>query len=170
MRTLKLITLLAVATVVPAAAQTVSPTATATATVLAQLTLTKTADMTFPGSFASAGTVYPSSPAKFDGSTDVGNSLSVSISLPSVLTRSGGATIPFSCGTTSGLFQGAGGDQPFNPNTALATTGPVNGTGAITVWVSSPFASVASDKCSVVLTGALKGVYTGTITTTVTVL
>jgi hypothetical protein len=166
-RSLALLALLAS----PLAAQTQAVPASITATILASLSLSKTSDMTFPPSLASAGLVSSNLTAIWTGATEAGNAVSVSFSLPTVLTKSGGATIPFTCGATSAALLGMGADNFFNPNTGIpsATQGAA---GTFTVQLSKPQGNNtgAADRCEVDLTGKLKGSYTGTVTLTVVVL
>ena len=159
---------LLVAAAVPAAAQnSQSVPATASVNLLASLTLTKVSDLNFGNHFASEGTIYATGPA-WSGTTDVGNAFSVSFAIPSVLTKAGGATVPFGCGSTSGTLQGTGADLTFDPNVGVASaTQGSSGQFGVLLGV---FTADPTGRCSTTLTGKPAGLYTGSITLTVAVL
>src|SRR5438477_9903571 len=96
----------------PLAAQTQTADARASVTVIAHLSVASTQNMILgspSGSFASAGVVTSSDPsaqpALWLGSSDPGNNIQVQFTtLPAALTSSSGASVPFSCGSQSGVI------------------------------------------------------------------
>jgi len=163
---------------VPLAAQSRSADARASTLVIANLTLVKTQDMTLgspSGNFAAAGFVTSSDvgaqPAQWNGSTDPGNNLQAQFTtLPSVLTGPGGSTVPFHCGTASGIISGGSGGGFFNPNLA-GISGPISSSGNFVVILGANGSPGPNDNnCDANLSGAHAGVYSATITLTITVL
>lgn len=146
--------------------------ADATATVVLQpyLTLQKTSDMSFGTHFGSDGIVYSETEARWDGTTDPGNTIRADFtSLPMQLDRvGGGGSVPVAYGNMSAVLVG-GGATPIVYN-------PASGSGAYTVGATSDFnvrlglAASAANGVSVNLNGRPAGTYRGTITLTITVL
>lgn len=151
-------------------AQNTSTPASVTATVLSSVTTSKLTDMTFAPAFASAGIVNSATPATWSGATDVGNGYTVAFTLPSVLNRAGGGTIPFACPNPSAKISGFNGgpDLLVNPNITTTVSSVQNTTGTFSITLSHNMG--ISNPCTVNLTGALPGTYTGTVTLTITVL
>jgi len=169
MSRLSWLSLLAVA-VTPLAGQTSrSANAPATVTVVPVLTLTNDVGFDFGSHFSSDGTV-PSSATNFaswSGTTNPGNSLSLSFLVPSALAKSGSPSVPFACGTSSAIVQGTATTSAFDPNVGLPNTGSVGGAGTFSVQLGKGSGPQA---CTVNLSGSATGTYTGTVTLTVTVL
>jgi hypothetical protein len=149
---------------VPAAAQT-----TATASISALASVLGIAPLTAAGvndlnfGVATAGT--PKTPGslaadagRFNVSGEPLTPVSVSFTLPTVLTGAGSATIPITFGTTDGLLWAPypGTFTTFNPN---APTFPsTNAIGGLTIGISGTVSPPL---------GSTTGSYTGTITLTV---
>jgi len=157
-------------------AQSRSASTTASTSVVAHLTLTATQAMILgspSGNFT--GSVVTSSDAgaqaaHWTGTTDPGTSIQAQFTvLPSVLATSGGATVPFSCGTAAGVIGGGSAGGQFNPNLA-GISGPISSSGQFFVTLGengSPGPN--ANNCSADLTSASHGTYSATITLTATV-
>jgi hypothetical protein len=155
----------------PLVAQTSrSADASATVVITPVLTLTKTVDLNFGSHFNSEGIVSSSAPARWDGTTDIGNHISASFVLPSTLARigNGDTGVPISFGTESAQAIHSATSMSFNPATGLADFGPIPAPGSFNIQLGT--GSVASNRAAVDLTGHRPGTYQGIITLTVTVL
>ncbi len=100
-----------------------------------------------------------------------GTSLSISFVLPTALTSLAGGSIPFSCGALGGSSTWAGGGVgAFNPNLGV-NTGPVNSPDGSFNLLLGEDGSPTGDagNCVANLTGSAPGIYSGTITATVSV-
>ena len=149
---------------VPAAAQTsatASISALASVLGIAPLTAAGVNDLNF--GVATAGT--PKTPGslaadagRFNVSGEPLTPVSVSFTLPTVLTGAGSATIPITFATTDGLLWAAfpGGHTTFNPNAPFFTS--TNATGSLIIGISGTVSPPV---------GSTTGNYTGTITLTV---
>ena len=156
---------------VPLVGQTTSRSADASATVVISpvLTLVKTVDLDFGSHFNSEGIVSNSTPARWEGTTDIGNHISASFVLPSTLARVGnGDAVPISFGNESALIGQGVSSAFFNPNTGVGDFGPVASPGSF--FVQLGIGSSASNRAAVDLTGRRTGTYVGVVTLTIVVL
>jgi len=153
-----------------ASAQSRSANETASIHLDGVLTLTGTQAIVYKTHFVTDGIVSTSGDATqaiWSWNTTPGNKLSFSFVIPSALTGTAGS-LPFACGTTSAFAQDAGGAgvAVFNPNSGLASYGPVLGsTGNVHLGQD-----VGASSCTVDLSSSVHGDATGTIQLTVTVL
>lgn len=147
----------------PAAAQaTASISAVASVSGMSPLTAAGVNDLNF--GLVTAG--IPKTPAslaadagRFNISGELSAAVSVSYSLPTVLTGPGAATIPITFGATDGLLWAAYPAAPttFNPNAPFFTS--LDALGNLTIGISGTVSPPAL---------AITGSYSGTITMTVT--
>src|SRR2546425_400121 len=117
----------------PLAGQTTrSADATATVVIASNLSVVKTTDLDFGTHFSSDGMVSNSVPARWDGSTDVGNHISVAFTtLPSQLTRVGGGdAVAITYGVESAQFSSALSSASFNPSTGIPDAGAIPAPGS----------------------------------------
>lgn len=143
--------------------------ASATVVITPVLTLVKTVDLDFGSHFNSEGIVASSAPARWEGTTDQGNHLSVSFLLPTSLQRVGnGDAVPISFGNESAQAIHSLSSSPFNPTTGVADFGPIPAPGTFSIQLGT--GSAASNRAAVDLTGRRPGTYVGVVTLTVTVL
>jgi len=148
----------------PAAAQT-----TATASITAKAQVSGVAPLTAAGvNDLDFGTVTAGTPkvptslatnaGRFNISGQPTTAVSVSFTLPTVLTGSGGATIPILFGPSDGLLWNPypTANTTFNPNSAFGTS--LDGSGNLVIGISGTVSPPAL---------TTTGLYTGTITLTV---
>jgi hypothetical protein len=151
----------------------ITGTATSDLTVNASLTLTKQTDQHFGTHFPTEGSATTAGSAtgaaQWTGTTDVANRLSITFTLPTTLV-SGANTVAYSCGITSAdISSGSNPNELFDPNKPYSEVTPFASTGAFNIAVGNNGAGAANG-CTVVLTGAKPGVYTGAISVLVAVL
>jgi len=148
----------------PAAAQTsamASISAVAHVSGIAPLTAAGVNDLNF-GVVAAGSPATPASLAadagRFNISGQPTTPVSVTFTLPTVLTGSGSATIPITFGSTDGLLWAPypGTHTTFNPNAPFFTT--TDALGNLTVGISGTVSPPV---------GSTTGAYTGTVTLTV---
>ncbi len=155
----------------PLVAQTSrSADASATVVITPVLTLVKSVDLSFGSHFNSEGIVASSGPARWDGTTDAGNHISASFTLPSTLARIGNGDpgVPISFGNESAQATHSAISMAFDPNAGLADFGPIPTPGSFNIQLG--MGNVPSNRAAVDLTGHRPGTYQGVITLTVTVL
>jgi hypothetical protein len=140
------------------------------------LTLATSSNLAFGSHFANELTVTTAQTgtfARWAGQTDVGNSLSVSMVLPTTLARVGGgglSPVDFACGTSSGRIGNSIFDVRFDPASGLSNFGPVGGAGEFNVDLGWAQGGPASNGCTIQINGRTPGTYIGIITATVAVL
>lgn len=134
------------------------------------LSLVKTTDLDFGSHFATDGVVVQSTTARWDGTTDPQNLISLSFTLPTTLARVGGGDpgVPITYGATSVAVTGAATVMLFDPNTGLASYGPILSPGDFSVRMGLDPSDGDAVKAN--LSGHAAGSYLGTITLTITVL
>ncbi len=170
-----LIILAAAAAPLRAQGSTQSVDASASVTIAPFLTLAKTIDMDFGTHFAQESELFTtaSNYAEWRGSTDVGNHVSVTVSVTTALNKVGGTgSVPFSCGSNAALITNDVVVQRFNPASGLASFGPIAAPGSITLALGNPAGTPgdATYLCRVGIANAQRGTYRGFVTLTVTVL
>lgn len=168
------------ATAAPLAAQcpngTCSADATASVVIEKFLQLATSSNLAFGSHFANEGTVTTAQSgtfARWAGQTDVGNSVSVTLAVPTTLARLGGgglSPVDFACGATAGRVGNSIFDVRFDPASGLSNFGPVGGAGAFNVDLGWAQGGPASNGCTIQINGRSPGTYLGVITATVTVL
>ena len=170
----RLLTLAALATLATARLAAQSSTRTSVS-VLSELTLFPVQAMDFGGHFPSERSVFSGrgNIAQWRGvSIPAQSHISLTFSLPNALLRNDGASVPFSCGTTSGIVLSGVNISQFNPNAGDPDFGPT--TDQFDVFLGREFAESRtppeSDLCTVDITGAGPGFYQATLTLTVAVL
>ncbi len=143
--------------------------------VLQELNLFPVQSMDFRDHFPSERHVFSGrgNIAQWRGVSIPGQShISLTFSLPNALLRNDGASVPFSCGTTSGIVLSGVNISQFNPNAGDPDFGPT--TDQFDVFLGREFAESRtppeSDLCTVDITGAGPGFYQATLTLTVAVL
>ena len=148
----------------PAAAQTsamASISAVANVSGISPLTAAGVNDLNFGVVVAGTPktpTSLASDAGRFNISGQLNAPVSVSFTLPTVLTGAGSATVPITFGATDGLVWAPypGTHSTFNPNAPLFTT--MDGTGSLTVGITGTVSAPL---------GSTTGSYSGTITMTV---
>lgn len=161
--TAAVVAVLAVSTVVATAAAqaTASITATASVTGFAPLTASGVNNLNF-GSVTAGTPKQPTSLAsdagRFSISGEPSTPVTVTFTLPTVLTASGGATIPVTFGTSDGLLWNPypTAHSTFSPAAPFATS--LDATGALTIGIAGTVSPPV---------GTVTGTYTGTVTLTV---
>lgn len=148
---------------------------TATVEIIPFLNLVNTTGFDFGQHYAADGVVTSGlNVARWDGSTDPGNDISITFTLPNFLSDGGGSNIPITFGSASGHFSPNGGtSQVFNPATGVASANvPLTGNGTFLVWLGSSNAGQQTDAdiVKIDVTGKQPSIYTGTMTLTVAVL
>jgi hypothetical protein len=143
----------------------------ATVTVMATLSCAVTQHFTFGSWPSSAGSVSgnETNTGRLRCTTDPGNSVQVSFTLPASLSDGLGHAVPINFGNESARAYDADGSaglpRVFNP--ALGTTAFPVSSGVLTLTVGENGPNSPAAEVSVNLTGAAAGTYTGVIVATI---
>ena len=134
------------------------------------LTLTKVQDFDYGTVYNNQGLIPSSSTnfARWDGTTVINSQITISFSVPTQLTGTGG-TLPFSCGSQSGaLKHGIAPPALFDP--AVGHPGyTLSVDGNFVVTLGEDLGAAGSGTCDVGVSGAQPGTYAGTVMLTVAV-
>lgn len=147
-----------------------SASAQASITVLSPISFSKSSDLAFGTVLSSAGVISAATAtqARWDGLGTPGHNVSVTFSLPTVLTRIGNtSTIPIQFGNMSATFLAQGGTPvQFDPAGGLFGFTLIN-TGGFSVTMGGASVTSAASDIQVNVGGAPAGTFVGQIVCTV---